>query len=208
MKRVAFVILIIIFSTLVIHVLSQANDNVIYGCYKKNNGQLRIVQASSQCQPSENPISWNKFGSSGPQGPAGPAGPQGPPGLSVESTPLLLNDPNCPYGGTLFRSVSGVTYACNGGGGEGSSIIVRKIQTGQCTNGYGWCPNGFSKWVFRISDPTVNVSSVISINVIDPLIIDSGCEVGSIGAGEFLIFCMGDDYVENGTILHYAVFNP
>lgn len=79
MKRAAFVISITIISTLVICVLSHANDNVIW-CYKKNNGQLRIVQAPGQCQPSEIPISWNKLGSSGSQGPAGPIGPQGPQG--------------------------------------------------------------------------------------------------------------------------------
>ena len=44
---------------------------MIHGCYKNVNGQLRIVDASAKCRPSESSISWNK---KGPQGPAGPAG--------------------------------------------------------------------------------------------------------------------------------------
>jgi hypothetical protein len=38
---------------------SDQSGNVIYGCYKKVNGQLRIVSAGEQCSPSEFPISWN-----------------------------------------------------------------------------------------------------------------------------------------------------
>ena len=58
-------------------------DNVIYGCYKKVNGQLRIVKGPGQCRPPEVSIFWNQVGPQGPpgpQGPAGPPGPQGPPG--------------------------------------------------------------------------------------------------------------------------------
>jgi len=198
---------IVLLSTLVFSSLSYTNDKIIYGCYKKNNGQLRIVTQSGGCLPFEVPISWNQAGPAGPPGPTGPTGPQGSPGISVESIPLPEGDPNCPSGGTAFRSISGVTYACNGGGGEGSSLIVRKIPTGQCTNGYGWCPNGFSKWLFQIQDADINESSVILINVINPHLIDSGCEVGAISAGAFQIYCIGEDYVENGAILHYAVFN-
>ncbi len=55
-------------------------DNVIYACYKKVNGQLRLVKDFSQCHPSELPISWNQMGPPGPEGPQGPQGPQGPEG--------------------------------------------------------------------------------------------------------------------------------
>jgi len=105
MKRAAFVISISIISTLVICVLSHANDNVIW-CYKKNNGQLRIVQAPGQCQPSEIPISWNKLGSSGPQGPAGPigptgaTGPQGPAGPAGPAGPIGPQGPKGDTGAT------------------------------------------------------------------------------------------------------------
>lgn len=211
MKRLIFMISIVLLTTFVFSSLSYTNDKIIYGCYKKNNGQLRIVTQSGGCLPSEVPISWNQAGPGGqpgPPGPAGPAGPQGPPGISVESNPLPEGDPNCPSGGTAFRSISGVTYACNGvGGGEGSSLIVRKIPTGVCTNGFGWCPNGYSKWFFQIQDTVINKNSVILLNVSDPNLNDSGCEVGAISEGAFQIYCVGLDYVGNGAFLHYAVFN-
>ncbi len=42
---------------------------VINGCYKSQNGQLRLIDpASASCNPSETAISWNQ---TGPQGPAG-----------------------------------------------------------------------------------------------------------------------------------------
>jgi len=71
----------------------------INGCYQKNNGQLRVIDAASDsCRPSETPITWNQTGPPGPPGadgargatcatgPAGatgatgPAGPAGPGG--------------------------------------------------------------------------------------------------------------------------------
>ena len=52
---------------------------VINGCYKSQNGQLRLIDpATDSCHPSETAISWSQ---TGPQGPAGPPGdrlvPQG-----------------------------------------------------------------------------------------------------------------------------------
>ena len=35
------------------------DDNVIYSCYKKVNGQTRIVSNPDDCRPSEESISWN-----------------------------------------------------------------------------------------------------------------------------------------------------
>jgi hypothetical protein len=62
-----------------------AGDGVIHGCYKKNSGQLRLVDSASQgghghhsdCNPSELSISWNQQGPQGIQGPPGPQGPKG-----------------------------------------------------------------------------------------------------------------------------------
>ena len=73
---------VFVFST---SIQSLAED-VIYGCFKKQNGQLRIVNSPSDCKPSEVAISWNLAGPKGdkgdkgdpgPEGPLGPAGPQG-----------------------------------------------------------------------------------------------------------------------------------
>jgi len=199
----------------VVCTLSYADDNTIFGCYKKNEGQLRIVDQAGKCLPSEIPISWNKVGQSGPpgaQGLAGPPGPEGPSGISVQSTTLPEGDINCPDGGSQFTSVSGITYACNGEGTEGgATITTRRMETApSCNEGYGWCPNGFSNsYYFRIRDSAVNDRSVVVINVFNPTVnFYRGCEVNSIGAGEFLIMCNGWNRVERGAILQYAVFNP
>lgn len=59
---------------------------VISGCYKAQNGQLRLIDpATDGCLPSETPISWSQAGPQGlrgPTGPAGPAGAQGPKGAT------------------------------------------------------------------------------------------------------------------------------
>jgi Collagen triple helix repeat (20 copies) len=56
-------------------------DGVIHGCYKAQNGQLRLVDSASDCRPSELSISWNQQGPQGIQGPPGPKGEQGDPGI-------------------------------------------------------------------------------------------------------------------------------
>ena len=38
------------------------DDGMLYGCYKKVNGQLRLVSSPDYCRPSEEPISWNAGG--------------------------------------------------------------------------------------------------------------------------------------------------
>ena len=54
---------------------------VIHGCYQKNEGQLRVLDADTDsCRPSELPISWNAEGPQGVQGPQGIQGAQGPQG--------------------------------------------------------------------------------------------------------------------------------
>jgi hypothetical protein len=57
-----------------------AHGNVIYGCYGKFGGVLRIVSNANSCWKTEIPISWNRVGAQGPTGPPGPQGPAGPPG--------------------------------------------------------------------------------------------------------------------------------
>ncbi len=41
------------------------SGDVIYGCYKKVNGQLRIVKGPDNCRPSEELISWETTGQAG-----------------------------------------------------------------------------------------------------------------------------------------------
>ena len=68
------------------------NNGVFHGCYKNNNGQLRLVDRASDCANNETHVRWNRDGQQGdpgPQGPQGntgatgaqgPAGPSGPAG--------------------------------------------------------------------------------------------------------------------------------
>ena len=54
---------------------------VINGCYKSQNGQLRLIDpASDSCSPSETAISWGQTGTQGPKGDKGDPGPPGPQG--------------------------------------------------------------------------------------------------------------------------------
>jgi len=62
-----------------------APDGTITGCYQQNNGQLRVVESASQCNPSEMALTWQQEGPPGPQGPIGPEGPVGPQGPSGSS---------------------------------------------------------------------------------------------------------------------------
>lgn len=54
--------------------VQSSAENLIYGCYKKQNGQLRIVSNPSECRPSEVPISWNQAGEQVPPEPQGLTG--------------------------------------------------------------------------------------------------------------------------------------
>jgi Collagen triple helix repeat (20 copies) len=62
---------------------------VINGCYKSQNGQLRLIDpATDRCLPSETAISWSQTGPQGPPGPTGaqgPTGPMGPQGLKGDT---------------------------------------------------------------------------------------------------------------------------
>jgi hypothetical protein len=54
---------------------------VINGCYKSQNGQLRLIDpATDSCHPSETAISWGQTGTQGPKGDKGDPGPPGPQG--------------------------------------------------------------------------------------------------------------------------------
>ena len=45
-------------------------SGVIHACYKSAQGQVRIVEAAADCNPSESAIQWSQTGPSGPAGPA------------------------------------------------------------------------------------------------------------------------------------------
>lgn len=55
-------LVLIVAAFLTMQTRSQSTSTTIFGCYKKNNGQLRIVSGPAQCGPSEVEISWNNGG--------------------------------------------------------------------------------------------------------------------------------------------------
>jgi Collagen triple helix repeat (20 copies) len=74
---------------------------VINGCYKSQNGQLRLIDpASDNCLPSETAISWSQTGPQGPAGLPGPAGPAGPQGPAGPPGPTGATGPPGPQGAT------------------------------------------------------------------------------------------------------------
>ena len=59
MKKFILIIVMISAILIVTGIAKQGEADEIYGCYKKNNGQLRIVDSLSKCHPLENPIILN-----------------------------------------------------------------------------------------------------------------------------------------------------
>lgn len=59
----------VVTATLLIGGIAVAgDDDPIYACAQKTNGQLRVIDAGEQCRPSEVPLSWNAVGPQGPPG--------------------------------------------------------------------------------------------------------------------------------------------
>jgi hypothetical protein len=84
-RRVALAVtavaLVAIAGAVTFAVAGIGGGGVINGCYKSQNGQLRLIDpATDHCLPSEKPISWNQTGTQGPPGPTGPKGATGPAG--------------------------------------------------------------------------------------------------------------------------------
>jgi len=69
---------------------ATTDSGVISACANPGNGNLRLVNSSSDCHNNENFVQWDvtgPAGPAGPQGPAGPAGPQGQPGQTGATGP-------------------------------------------------------------------------------------------------------------------------
>jgi hypothetical protein len=83
-------------------------SGVFHACYKKHNGQLRLVESASACRPSEGATSWSQ---------TGPPGPPGTPGssfLAGSSGGRLSTGNNGPGCGGLI-GIGSCTQVGNGG---------------------------------------------------------------------------------------------
>lgn len=85
-----FSVIALLLSALIMVQLVRATSDVIYGCYKNSNGQLRIVSQGTNCNGNETAINWNQAGQPGP---SGAPGPSGNPGNGYFGLPFIC--PNC-----------------------------------------------------------------------------------------------------------------
>jgi hypothetical protein len=96
------------------------SSGVIHGCYKTENGQLRVIDpATQQCLPSETAISWNATGPQGIQGATGAQGPQGLQGVTGAMGATGAIGPNGAPGATGPQGAKGDTGATGAVGPAG-----------------------------------------------------------------------------------------
>jgi hypothetical protein len=145
---------------------SYAQGNEIYGCYQKNEGELRIVSKPGACRPSETPIFWNKVGPQGPQGVAGQAGPQGPAGppgaVKVEQGPRVY-DAKGQFLGILPNDLEGylsvfiprlskyVSFSSNTGEIDPFFPVVYLYFEGETCTGKAYVDTNLRYQVFRVN---------------------------------------------------------
>ena len=82
MKKSLTIFLTVLIAVVFTDITCYGAEDMIYGCYKKVNGQLSLIKDAGQCRPSEILTSWNQTGSQGPSGSEGPEDPPGPPGTA------------------------------------------------------------------------------------------------------------------------------
>lgn len=64
-------------------------DGEIDACYKKSNGELRVVDTAEACLENEKKLTWNQQGE---RGPVGPQGEPGPPADGSDIGPAALQE--------------------------------------------------------------------------------------------------------------------
>jgi hypothetical protein len=82
-------------------VANIGGGGVINGCYKSQNGQLRLIDpASDHCLPSETAISWSQTGPAGAKGATGATGATGAKGATGPTGANGINGTNGAKGAT------------------------------------------------------------------------------------------------------------
>jgi hypothetical protein len=111
---VAAVALVAIAGAVTYAVADVGGGGVINGCYKAQNGQLRVIDpAIGHCLPSETAISWSQTGPQGSRGPTGPAGPKGPTGSQGAKGATGTTGPQGPAGASASSLFAAVSPACS-----------------------------------------------------------------------------------------------
>ena len=135
-------------------VADVGDGGVINGCYKSQNGQLRLIDpATDSCHPSETSISWGQTGTQGPPGPKGDKGDKGDPGEPATRLWAVMNS-----NGTIARQSGAVTSAqVLSGAGQCLVTFNRDVRTCAFQATVGASLASMSAWVTP-PEGQVNVS--------------------------------------------------
>jgi hypothetical protein len=118
---------------------------VINGCYKTQNGQLRVIDpASASCLPSETAISWNQTGPTGSKGATGPAGPPGAKGATGPAGPPGPKGATGPAGTAGAKGATGPRGPTGPSGVAGYQQVTQTVQplSNDIAIGVVDCPTG------------------------------------------------------------------
>jgi len=145
---VTAVVVVAIAGAVTYAVADVGGGGVINGCYKTQNGQLRVIDpATDHCLPSETAISWNQTGTQGPPGPTGPAGPTGPQGPTGDT------GATGPAGPTGAQGPTGATGP-TGPQGPGTKTISGIVSsTGTTISGTGFSSSRVGVGDYRVIFP-------------------------------------------------------
>jgi len=111
-QQIAVVSVLAVLSTAIIAFASIPSDGVIYSCYSKSGGAMRIIDGTvTQCKSGETSLNFNQTGPVGPQGvqgvqgPIGPSGPQGLQGIQGLTGAAGATGPTGPAGAAGISEV-------------------------------------------------------------------------------------------------------
>jgi len=124
---------------------ASGNTSVINSCYNNTNGNLRIVDASANCQNHETQLTWNTVGPEGPQGPTGATGATGATGQQgLAGTPGATGATGTP-GATGATGTPGAAGATGTPGATGAAGL-RGATGAQGLPGPsdGWSSDGYN----------------------------------------------------------------
>lgn len=154
-------------------------DGVIYGCYKKSGGSLRVIdRAVTNCSKDETLISWSQTGPQGPQGPQGVPGPQGPTGPQGPAGPpawdadcntgLAPGDEMVRVGSVCIDKYEASIWDAPVGGNQITGAIPCNPNGQDCTNIYarsvaGVAPRASITW-FQAQQALVNSGKRLPTN--------------------------------------------
>jgi hypothetical protein len=126
LSRVATVAVLCIAGTLA---LNASASTIIYACYNKTSGAVRIVKQTAKCLATEQAVSWNAEGPAGPKGRKGETGPQGPKGHVGETGPAGPRGPQGPAVSSQMYT-AGMALSAGGDGQVSNSLAL----TSSCVN--------------------------------------------------------------------------